>query len=176
MKKPGCVKHPEIERWPTGACPECSRLYKLGRAGQTCNKHKDTKRSASGSCSRCQKERKIRLSQKPCEKHEGVSRMANGACPECQEEKRLIRIYGITMKDYVRMVLDQNAECANTNCHIILEPGKSLGGNRATGCIDHNHETGEIRGILCSGCNTALGMLREDSAIILGLNEYILGY
>lgn len=38
--------------------------------------------------------------------------------------------------------------------------------------IDHDHNTGVVRGLLCSGCNTSLGMLKEDIARIEGLAEY----
>jgi hypothetical protein len=39
-------------------------------------------------------------------------------------------------------------------------------------CVDHNHTTGEVRGILCHACNKSLGMLRESTAIILALADY----
>lgn len=39
--------------------------------------------------------------------------------------------------------------------------------------MDHDHATGEFRALLCSGCNNALGFLKEDSARISGLREYI---
>ena len=40
-------------------------------------------------------------------------------------------------------------------------------------CIDHNHKTGTVRGILCKCCNTALGMLNEDVVRIRKLIQYI---
>ena len=40
-------------------------------------------------------------------------------------------------------------------------------------CIDHNHETGEIRGILCGGCNTALGMAGDDPDRLRALATYL---
>lgn len=40
-------------------------------------------------------------------------------------------------------------------------------------CIDHNHTTGQIRGILCSGCNSALGLARDDPSILRALADYL---
>lgn len=42
--------------------------------------------------------------------------------------------------------------------------------------IDHDHSTGEIRGVLCHGCNLALGLLDEDVERILSLAAYIKEY
>jgi len=39
--------------------------------------------------------------------------------------------------------------------------------------VDHNHKTGAIRGLLCGTCNTALGMLKDDPAIILKAYNYL---
>ena len=43
-------------------------------------------------------------------------------------------------------------------------------------CIDHDHETGDIRGILCGDCNVSLGKLRDDENRILGLYNYLRNY
>lgn len=42
--------------------------------------------------------------------------------------------------------------------------------------IDHNHETGEVRGLLCGDCNRALGLLGEDFDRIMSLASYMLSY
>ena len=39
--------------------------------------------------------------------------------------------------------------------------------------VDHNHDNGQIRGLLCSRCNRALGFLGEDLRNILCLAEYV---
>jgi hypothetical protein len=41
-------------------------------------------------------------------------------------------------------------------------------------CWDHDHTTGRFRGWLCSGCNSALGLLKDDTNRILKLHEYLL--
>ena len=40
-------------------------------------------------------------------------------------------------------------------------------------CIDHNHDTKKPRGLLCHNCNTALGLLKDNTQIILGLSRYL---
>jgi hypothetical protein len=47
-------------------------------------------------------------------------------------------------------------------------------GATETMCIDHDHVTGEFRGMLCNGCNAALGLLKEDFYRIMGLADYLL--
>ena len=38
--------------------------------------------------------------------------------------------------------------------------------------MDHNHDTGEIRGMLCDHCNTGIGSLKDDVSIMLNAIEY----
>jgi len=39
--------------------------------------------------------------------------------------------------------------------------------------VDHNHKTGKVRKLLCSNCNTAIGLLKEDATIIENALNYI---
>ena len=39
--------------------------------------------------------------------------------------------------------------------------------------IDHNHETGEIRGILCHKCNTGIGLLNDDQELLKKAITYL---
>jgi Autographiviridae endonuclease VII len=73
--------------------------------------------------------------------------------------------YGLSEFEYHKLIeLHQNA------CTICRKPeiivGKSL-------AVDHNHETGEVRGLLCHKCNVALGMLNENEDLIWNMMEYL---
>ena len=40
-------------------------------------------------------------------------------------------------------------------------------------CIDHDHKTGQIRGLLCNACNTAIGLFEEDIFRLTGAIAYV---
>ena len=81
-----------------------------------------------------------------------------------KHRSRIVRTYGITLEQYDQMLLDQNGLCAV--CHELCRSGKKLS-------IDHNHDSGVVRGLLCSGCNLALGSLMERAANARSLADYI---
>lgn len=47
------------------------------------------------------------------------------------------------------------------------------GGRFANWHIDHDHETKQVRGILCAPCNTAIGLLKDDPAVIQAALSYV---
>lgn len=71
--------------------------------------------------------------------------------------------YGITLEQYQEMFEAQNGLCA-----ICGQPEK--GGKRL--CIDHNHETGAVRQLLCRSCNARLGVI-EDKNFVSLVKEYL---
>jgi hypothetical protein len=61
--------------------------------------------------------------------------------------------YGITIQDYNFLLEEQNKKCKI--CDNECPTGKSL-------AVDHNHETGKVRGLLCKNCNIGLGMFFDN--------------
>lgn len=73
--------------------------------------------------------------------------------------------YKISKEDYMRMFLGQEGRCK-----ICLTHEDSLNKRLA---IDHCHETGEVRGLLCMRCNSALGLLKENINIVDNALTYL---
>lgn len=77
-------------------------------------------------------------------------------------------LYGITQEEYDTKLNLQEGVCAI--CHGLQTQGKQFL------AVDHNHTTGEIRGLLCQDCNVALGLLKEDTSRLQNMVAYLLYY
>jgi len=64
-----------------------------------------------------------------------------------------LKRYGLSVEDYEKMAADQNGVCA-----ICGQPERK----KSALSVDHDHETGEVRGLLCDACNRGLGAFRDD--------------
>lgn len=84
------------------------------------------------------------------------------------EQKRnhhLRHTFGITLQHYNDLLLAQGGVCA-----ICGVPDQTDG---RIFHVDHCHETGVIRGLLCHKCNPALGLLKDDPAILRAAADYL---
>jgi hypothetical protein len=89
------------------------------------------------------------------------------ALPASKARRRRHRIahrYGLTVEEVDTLLSSQDGMCAC--CHAELQPGHRTH-------IDHDHETGRIRGILCPKCNTGIGKLGDNEAGLLQALEYL---
>lgn len=70
---------------------------------------------------------------------------------------QLNHLYGISLEDFDEMYRRQDGRCA-----ICRRPEAELRGRHTRLCVDHNHDTGAVRGLLCAECNLGIGALRGD--------------
>ena len=77
----------------------------------------------------------------------------------------LKKTYGITPEDFSLMKEIQGGRCAVCGAHY-SDLKKDL-------CIDHNHDSGMVRGLLCSKCNSAIGLLNDDPRLLYSALMYI---
>lgn len=67
--------------------------------------------------------------------------------------------YDLTVEDYNKLFLSQDGKCAI--CEVDLS-NRFLNIEATPSVIDHSHETGKVRSILCSGCNIGLGSFNDS--------------
>ena len=77
--------------------------------------------------------------------------------------------YDITPDEYAEMLLAQGGGCAVCGG----TETATRGGKRLSMPIDHCHGTGRIRGILCNGCNRAVGLLGDDAGRLRRAVNYL---
>jgi len=76
------------------------------------------------------------------------------------EEYALIHNYGINKKQYNTLLQKQNGVCAI--CGKVHNHLSKTGKPRRL-FVDHDHNTNEIRGLLCHSCNVALGLFKDST-------------
>ncbi len=85
--------------------------------------------------------------------HQEAARKGNKArCKVCVRAYNIKHRYGVEVEEYDAIMEKQENKCAI--CILPFASGKKTH-------VDHNHETGEVRGILCQTCNNGLGHLME---------------
>lgn len=89
--------------------------------------------------------------------------------PEKQRALALLTHYSLSWEDYVKMYESQQGMCAI--CSVNISPYK--GGIDKVARVDHNHTTGKVRGLLCSGCNTAIGLLKDCPVLVSKAEAYL---
>jgi hypothetical protein len=97
--------------------------------------------------------------------------------PEKYRERNIFQSFHISLSKFDSILKSLLAVQGET-CWVCGRSGKMRGqfkrnekGRRIV--IDHDHNTGEIRGLLCDLCNTSLGKLDDDPEIVLNLYNYI---
>jgi hypothetical protein len=69
--------------------------------------------------------------------------------------------YGIGLDEYNHMLALQGGKCAI--CERVMDSPK----------LDHNHETGEPRQLLCNNCNCGIGFLQDDRVVVAKALAYL---
>lgn len=86
---------------------------------------------------------------------------SDGRLALAERRQHLKHTYGLTLEDFDAMVEQQGGRCAI--CHRV--PPYRL-------CVDHDHEDGRVRGLLCVRCNSALGVFERNRQ---GFADYLGG-
>lgn len=145
--------------------------YHLKRHGVEMRKHRTECHDEPGHkwCGRCRRMRPLSAFGREKKHSDGL----NYYCKECvnayANQVRMQSSYGISMQEFEEMLHEQGGGCAI--CGRIVDDRKD--GKERRLCVDHDHDTGEIRGILCTRCNTGIGMFGNDPDVLRRAINYL---
>lgn len=86
-----------------------------------------------------------------------------------RSRKSQIKRYGITVEEYEAMWEAQQGKCKICGQHIAVHSTE----RHKVACIDHDHETGRVRGLLCWHCNIGLGKFFDDAERLASAIKYL---
>lgn len=140
-------------------CTKCNKSQSLSNF----SKNKAKPDGLQGWCKDCMTDKRNATKQDMEEYHKNYRKDNKVSL----EDKRLRRLYGITLNQKKSMVKDQQGKCAI--CELDFK-------SKYHTHVDHCHTTGEVRGILCSTCNTGLGKFRDSTKFLNNAIEYLIRY
>lgn len=109
--------------------------------------------------------------QRNPEKHQKWAADGRKRAGQYRNTQEVCRRLHTTPEQYYKMMQEQDNKCAICKCE---ETRKSrTSGKICALAIDHNHETGKIRALLCHSCNTGIGKFKENKELLKAAIEYL---
>jgi len=112
---------------------------------------------------------------KPC-RIEGCGNdlYSNGLCHPHYAKHQSWAHRGLSVEGYLQMRADQGDRCGICGKVETVQDGKS--GKVKALAVDHDHETGQIRKLLCNNCNRGLGLFQDDPELLAKAADYLLHF
>lgn len=152
-------------------CKDCSKLYSKSYQRRAAESNVVLDASRKRKCYVCDDTKYVGEFKKDRGRVGGYASI----CKECHNLREGARTcgYEITVEQYKQMLVAQNGLCAICNKKETVVDAKT---NKVRNlAVDHDHATGETRGLLCCYCNTTLAGIESKIADISGFLKY-LGY
>lgn len=147
--------HVDPPRNKNNACALCRKALRAAQRAANPDKIRAQGRAAA-----------LRRRARDPEKIRKLRRQWDAANPEKVRAYSLASRYGLTHFEFDVRCVAQNNACAI--CRASFAETKP--------CVDHDHGTGEVRGILCHNCNRMLGLAKDDEQTLQRAIEYLAAY
>lgn len=162
----GCQRR----RWARGYCPTHYRRWSRGELDKPHQIRGERKPCSVDDCNDQAEARGL------CRRHYQRQYYADHRpAPGSQRERgrrHILKKYDLTLEDYEALVERQKGRCAICRSDF---PGRN-GNPNYSWPVDHDHVTGQTRGLLCRYCNTAIAMLGDDPRTLRAAARYIQSY
>lgn len=120
-------------------------------------KHKALKRTAYSLLTPTQKRQLREANKRWCKKNPDKTRL--------YRRRQHLKTYGLSVEEWQSMRDEQMGRCAIC--------GSQFGSNPGNCCVDHDHDTGKLRELLCNRCNVGVGLFGEDPENLINAAEYL---
>jgi Recombination endonuclease VII len=114
--------------------------------------------------------------EKPIEefnRHSGRPDGRQSICSRCRMDRQREMKYGMSAEEYAERLEAQGGVCAICGNPEEIVYSKVQGKPRAL-AVDHDHETGENRALLCRRCNGIIGLAHDDPDYLMAMASYLL--
>ena len=91
------------------------------------------------------------------------------SCRNCRAHGRRKHQYGLEQEEYINLLEVQQYCCAICGVH----QDDSYDEFKRGFHVDHDHETGRVRALLCSSCNRGIGFMKDDPNIVQKAADYL---
>ena len=96
----------------------------------------------------------------------GKAKARSRYSPEKRSEQ-IVKSYGLTLEKYELILALQGGGCA------ICKSKEAKTKRNGRFCVDHDHQTGEVRGLLCAPCNRGIGLLQDKIEVLESATNYL---
>jgi hypothetical protein len=144
-------------------CPKCSKDLQLNKFNKS--NRRDGYQTYCRDCHNFMQREKYKNDPQQKVKRQKREAIRKAKKPLAKKDAELQRLYGITVNQYLDILSSQNGVCKI--CYKKCKTKSRLS-------VDHDHNTGRVRGLLCNRCNRALGMFEDDTELLLSAVAYLL--
>lgn len=144
----------------TKVCPKCRKRKRVNKFGKS-NRTKD---GYFTRCKECYNREKAEWRLVNWERNHRNKTRYRKDNPDRVRDSNLRQKYGISLDEYNKMFHEQGGVC-----NICERPERIVNGKSkkvAPLAVDHCHDTGKVRGLLCFSCNIALGKFQDSPEIL----------
>jgi len=153
---------PRTGRGVPKRCADCRRAAVLTRSRAAYQRNAEVRRQKSREYAAAHRDELL-------PKKRAYMRKRNAEQPDLNRIRKLSYKYGLSPEAYADLV-----EQTGPACPLCNEEFRGRGLHKR--CVDHDHLTGKVRGLICSACNTAIGYFGDDPQRIEAAIRYLRRY
>lgn len=158
-------------------CKDCVRIYQQNLRVNPPQKSVNTKKCPACGLVKSRDEFGLRSNGKwlrshcrECETQKFADWHQNNRHKAAENNRKTnLKKYGLTEREYDEILFRQNGVC-------VICGNKQNHGRKKNLCVDHNHETGAVRGLLCDSCNRAIGLVKDSVEKLQKMISYLQSY